>query len=297
MTKPLLAALLAASALAPAGLAESAAPPAQSMAGQTLKLEELVAKVTVTVAPGATAMTVTIKGDKDLVARITTRQDGDTAVIAMDRSGMDDWDGWNYDKAKSVTIDVVVPARTSVDFEDFIGEASLGDLDAKLSGSVTSADIKAGRLSEVELDVTGSGDIALGDIAGALSFELAGSGSLNAMSAKAVSVDVAGSGAVEIGAVGGDLSVDIAGSGEVGIGSIDSKTDVSIAGSGEVSIKAGRAHALTVDASGSGDFRFGGTAVNPEIDVSGSGSVCIGAVEGSLKASGADIVIDPAACA
>jgi hypothetical protein len=284
--------LLAATTLSGIAAAETMTPPPLTMSGTALALNDLVADVTYKQVPGASAITVTLSGDRELVELVRTRQDGNTAIVEMEsRSG-----SWNRDDQKRLQITIYAPLGTAVSFEDYVGKAELGDLDAPLSGSITAGIVIAGKVTSASLIIDGSGDVTLGAIRDALNFDVSGAGSLKAASAATTGIEISGSGDASVGAVTGDLTLDVSGSGAITVGSIDSKTEVSISGSGDVVIGSGRAHSLSVESSGSGAFRFGGIAVNPVIDVAGSGDICLGGIEGSLKAEGADVTIDPVAC-
>ena len=295
MTLRRLSLAFAASVAAAAVLPALAAPQSQTLQGRSLRLENLMfADITVNVVPGTQGMQVSLDGKPEAVARTSFRQDGDTAVVHMDELNSYNWDiSQGYD----ITLVVTVAPGTPLALSGFGGKAAIGDLNAPLAiESSGSGEIRAGRVTAASVEASGSADVELAGVDGALSFDTSGSGSLKAGSVGATSISVTGSGDVQLGAVVGGLAIDISGSSDIVIGSIDSATSIETSGSGDVRIGGGRASSFEVSTSGSGDIRFAGTAVNPQISTSGSGDVCIDTIEGSLDSSGADVTIGKGRC-
>jgi hypothetical protein len=151
-----------------------------------------------------------VKGDPDFIAHIRVK-DG---LVALDCNG-------NFHFGKDDRIDVTLPGRRT--FKSF---ALLGTGDVQLDGlsqpevKLTVAgegDIRAnGKTENLKVDVRGSGDLKLGDLA-----------------AKAVDVDIKGSGKVEV-APQDSLNVDLAGSGTIYLRSEPKKIETSIHGSGNI---------------------------------------------------------------
>ena len=151
-----------------------------------------------------------VKGDPDFVAHIRVK-DG---LVSLDCNG-------NFHFSKDDRIDVTLPGRRT--FKSF---ALLGTGDVQLSGlsqpdvklSIAGAgDIRAdGKTDNLEVDVRGSGNLKLGDLA-----------------AKNVDVDIKGSGKAEV-APQDSLNVDLAGSGTIYLRSEPKKIETSIHGSGNI---------------------------------------------------------------
>jgi len=172
-----------------------------------------------------------------------------------------------------------------------------------------------GRASSLQLSNTGCGDWTVGNVAGELKVNLAGSGDTRAGSAGVARIHLAGSGDVTLGGVGGDLTVKIAGSGDVTAGSVGGGLSVSTggsgdtevasvagavttstAGSGDVLIRRGRASALNVSTAGSGDVLFGGVAGSVNAKIAGSGDVRVSQVTGAISKSvvgSGEVVVGP----
>lgn len=119
------------------------------------------------------------------------------------------------------------------------------------SGSITGKSLF--EPEQIDIEVAGSGDIAL------------------EVNAKSVDVDIAGSGSITLRGTTADVQVDIAGSGDVhGFDLSAANGDVDIAGSGNVELTV--IEKLDAEIAGSGDVRYKG---RPQVksDVAGSGSV------------------------
>lgn len=176
-------------------------------------------------------------------------------------------------------------------------------MDAKVgaSGAVFGS---VGRTDKLELSNAGCGDWTIGNVAGEMKINLAGSGDVKAGTSGTARINIAGSGDAEMGAVRGDLSIQIAGSGDVAAGavggalstktggsgdvevaSVNGQVSTSTAGSGDVQIRGGRATALAVSTAGSGDVLFGGVADSVSAKIAGSGDVRVGKVNGSIAKS------------
>lgn len=112
------------------------------------------------------------------------------------------------------------------------------------------------RLGDVNLSISGSGNIEI------------------AMHAKGVKASISGSGNIELSGSADELSINIAGSGDAKCGSCNVKeSSISIAGSGSCWVDASQT--LTVKIAGSGDVYYKG---NPQIEskIAGSGKVVKG---------------------
>lgn len=273
-------------------LAASAAPQTQTLAGSSLRLEDLSsADVTVSVVPGAQGIQVTLDGKDEAIARTAMTTEGNDAVVRMaPRSTHVSSSGYD------IRLTVTVAPGTPLAINGFVGRAVIGDLDAPLALEATAGEIRTGRLTTASLESSGSMDVEIASVEGALAFSASGSGSLKTGAVGVTAISIDGSGSAEIASVVGGLDIEISGSGDVSIGSIDAPTQIDIAGSGSVEIKSGRATAFDVSSSGSGEVRFGGTAVNPQISTAGSGDVCIDTVEGALQSSGANLRTGKGAC-
>jgi hypothetical protein len=158
--------------------------------------------------------------------------------------------------------------------------------------------VRAGDIGGAAIEVSGCGDIVIGNIKNSLELSGSGSGDFVARDiGKDALVDISGSGDIKLGRVGNNLQLNISGSGDSETGDINGRANVQISGSGDVEI--GSAKDLQLDASGSGDIKvnggkgalnarlsgsgdieYRGTAVNPVVKSNGSGEVKINNISG-----------------
>lgn len=266
----------------------------QNFAAHRLQIDALIAHLTVNVQDGATGINVAVDGTQDMVQKLRMSASGDTLVLSMEGSGDDWWgDMWDWTSVSSddLQVTVTVAPGTPVKVENFIGDATIGDIKAEVEFNSTGGDTTIGEVTEAELAIAGSGDISLARATGKVEASIAGSGSITTGDTGAASVEIAGGGDVIMGVISGGLEIDVAGSGEVNVKSVNGEVDIDVAGSGDVRIESGNANPFRVDIAGSGDVRFGGTAHNPNVSVMGSGDVWIAAYTGTLSSDGADIKI------
>lgn len=273
--------------------------PTKSFNAGSLRVEDIVGSVRVNVQDGP--MKVDVSGSRPLVAGLTVKQDGGQLVISgneVDSFDVWDWKKWfdfshiNDDRNGKLFIKVTVPKGTSVRVEDLVGDATIGDTYGPLRLETTAGDSTVGRTSMARISMAGSGKTTVGDVAGELRMEIAGSGRITAHNAGNVKADIAGSGDAVVAAIASGLSVDIAGSGDFTAQKVNGPVKIDIAGSGNVKINDGYADPLHVDIIGAGDLYFGGMAVDPRISAMGSGNVRIKSYKGSLKNDGmADVQI------
>lgn len=159
-----------------------------------------------------------------------------------------------------------------------------GALEIKIHGS---GDFKAGDAGALSAAIHGSGDVEIGNIASAVTASIHGSGDITIGDIRgAVSVSVHGSGDVETAHVDGGADLSTMGSGDLMLASVSGETRVNINGSGDIEIDGGRAEKLFVRINGSGDFQMAGSASNPDIAVHGSGSAYIAEHDGPVRVSG-----------
>ncbi|MEM9170679.1 MAG: DUF2807 domain-containing protein [Pseudomonadota bacterium] len=168
------------------------------------------------------------------------------------------------------------------------GELALGVIDGtalvRIKGS---GDFSAEFAKKADLSVAGSGDIALGPIAGDASINISGSGDIDVGDVTGVlSVSIGGSGDVSIENAAKGASLSIAGSGDVSLASVNGPTNVNIAGSGDIDIDDGIAEDLSVSIAGAGDFAHGGASTNLNASILGGGSVSVRENKGALVTSG-----------
>lgn len=140
-----------------------------------------------------------------------------------------------------------------------------------------------GKTASLELSNAGCGDWTVGNVAGKMSINVAGSGDTNAGASGEAVLRVAGSGDVQTQGVNGGLEISVAGSGDVSVASISGPLTVKIAGSGDVSIKGGKASEVNASIAGSGNVDFGGVAGSLNAKIAGSGDVHVKSVTGEVS--------------
>ncbi|QJE72244.1 hypothetical protein HHL28_03240 [Aerophototrophica crusticola] len=238
--------------LALAGTPALAAP--QSFTADSVRVTDIVGTVQVVVDPAARAVTADVTGQQRWVDTVRLEQSGDTLSIIQDRSSQRGRIG----KDDMVTVSVTLPPGTALELGNLVGDARVGDLDGtlRLRGS-GAADVKVGRVAGVDLDLSGAGDVTLGEVRGPLRGSLSGAGS------------------VEAGPVRGELSLDVSGFGDVDVDAVHGPVKVRLSGVGDVHIKGGHTPLLDANASGVGSIRFDGSADDYRVDHSGIGSVRI----------------------
>ena len=165
------------------------------------------------------------------------------------------------DDLPQVTVHVPMDARVSA------GEAVWGAV---------------GRANSLELRDSGCGDWTAAPVSGPLNVGVSGSGDVRAAGAGWAEVHVSGSGDVGLGEVRGALTASISGSGDITAASINGPLDARISGSGDVRVKGGQATTMRVHIAGSGDVTMKGPAQSLDASIAGSGDVNVGAVSGSV---------------
>ncbi|HYC04290.1 MAG TPA: DUF2807 domain-containing protein [Azospirillaceae bacterium] len=227
----------------------------QEFDARGVSVEGVIGRVTVAVAPKGSRVSVAVSGKEEPLSRISVRLKDGKVEIEQGSPGYnrtirkEDW----------VEVQVTVPEGASLGVADFIGEATVGDLQGDLAvADLTSGTLKVGRVASAAIEINGSGEVTLGDVA------------------RGLAVDISGSGDVEAGRTGGDVAISIDGSGDVTVGSVQGPVTAAINGSGDILVKDGTADPLTVSVSGSGNFTLQGTATSQTISQSGSGKVRIG---------------------
>jgi hypothetical protein len=148
------------------------------------------------------------------------------------------------------------------------GRSAIGDvaglLELEFAGS---GRIEAGNAGRLELSLPGSGDIDLGDVSGG------------------AEIGVYGSGNVNMDALAGDLDATIGGSGAVRIarGQIG-QAEIQIGGSGSVTLGEGAVEAANVQIGGAGDVRFPGPVGRLDVELGGAGNVSVDGEVGDVSA-------------
>lgn len=172
-------------------------------------------------------------------------------------------------------------------------------VDIDRSGAGTT---EIGPAQALDLDFSGCGAVAAGDVAGNLEVDLAGSGTIRTGAARSLDVDLAGSGELTTGAIAETAEIDVAGSGAVTIAGLTGDLNADAAGSGSLTVQGGEVRTAEVDLAGSavvtiaapvrtlnvsivgsGGVEVTNTVGDLEADIAGSGSVSVQAVTGTVQ--------------
>jgi hypothetical protein len=275
--------------------------PTRSFSANSVKLEDIVGKLTVDVRNGG-PISVDVAGVKERVKGISIDQEDGQVVIdgsnANESGSVWNWRDWfNFSTTyesnpDNLTVRVTVPKGARVDVDDLVGDATIGDTEGELHFEAAATKARIGRVGPAHVSLGGAGRLDIAGVNGPLHLEVGGSGKVAVGPTQSVHADIAGAGDAQFGAIAGGLSLSIAGSGDVSAASVKGPTHVDIAGSGSVKIADGTADPLHVDIMGAGSFVFGGVAVNPHIDAIGAGSVKLKSYRGHLDTEGmADVKI------
>jgi hypothetical protein len=254
-----------------------------------LTVHDLVGNLTVGVKDGPATIQVT--GVQARVNALSFKAVGGELVVEGTGSeSVWDWRHWldfsdtNVSRS-DLTVHVTVPRGTSVNVDDLVGDAHIGDTMGPMKFSAVSTNSQIGRVQGAKIELAGSGKVVVADVGGDLSVETAGAGKIQTGNAQDVHADVAGSGSINTGAIQ-SLHLDIAGSGDFSAAKVNGPTHVDIMGSGSVNIAGGEANPLHVDIAGSGNFVLNGVAVDPHVSTVGSGNVRLKAIRGNLVNDG-----------
>jgi len=191
-----------------------------------------------------------------------------------------------HNKPSDLVVRIVVPKGTDLNVEDLIGDATIGDTMGPLRFEATATKARIGTVTSAKISMDGSGRVDIAEVKGPLDLDIAGSGKVTVGPAREVNADIAGAGDAALGPIARGIDLDIAGSGDVTAASVNGPVHIDIAGSGSVKIAGGEADPLHVDIMGSGNFTFGGVAVDPHISALGSGSVKLKSYRGKLSSEG-----------
>ena len=193
-------------------------------------------------------------------------------------------------------VTVTAPSDIELDLQIIGGKATIGDVseaDLNVSGC---GDIILGDVAdELDASINGSGDIQAGDVGG-LEAAIRGSGDIFVGQVDgAADMSIAGSGDIATGRVGGSIEAGIAGSGDIRSSGGTDELDVGIRGSGDVRIQDASFETADLSVAGSGDIRVGGTVGDLDIAIAGSGDIMVDKATGEVDVSrvgSGDIVVD-----
>ena len=158
-------------------------------------------------------------------------------------------------------------ARTPMNVNINAGDAVFGDV---------------GRSDSLDLTSRGCGGWTVGNVAGRMRINQAGSGDTRAGAAGEADLSVAGPGDINLQAVRGGVTAVSSGSGNIAVASLQGPFNARIAGSGDVRVKSGAASDVNASIAGSGGVGFGGVARALRASIAGSGDVTVARVDGPV---------------
>jgi len=218
---------------------------------------------------------VELEGDKETLEKIETTVEGGKLIIGLkDENNWFSWKDWDNDEITAyVTIKVVEGLYVSGS-GDLIAQTKItsGNMDMKVSGSGNmTLEIEAG---DLRANVSGSGDLNLKGKLNSLDSDISGSGKISFDGAITGSADVGISGSGKFSASGSanEIKTNISGSGKVlAADLVVDKCDVRISGSGDVEINV--KSSLDANISGSGTISYKGNPSQVNSHASGSGRI------------------------
>jgi len=217
---------------------------------------------------------VELEGSKEILEKIETTVSGGRLSIGREN---DNWKMWNWDNDDKIVVYVTVKDLEGVSVSgsgDLIGESNFktNDLDLNVSGSGSLA-IEA-NTNALEANVSGSGHIDFKGSCSDLDSKVSGSGKVNIQlsSANRVVVGVSGSGKIIANGNAKEIRANISGSGEVLAADLQVEAcEIRISGSGDVEVNV--KNSLDATISGSGSVSYKGNPAQVNSHSSGSGKV------------------------
>ncbi|MEO0400590.1 MAG: DUF2807 domain-containing protein [Pseudomonadota bacterium] len=199
-------------------------------------------------------------------------------------------DGPDAALSKYPVIEISMPRVGEATFDDVRMKLAMGSLDGTLTMDACYVYGEIGDTEEAYVGVVSGSVLTMGDVKATLEVDVSGNAGVRIANASAVDVDISGSGDVVLGQIDGMLDASIAGSGRVQAGKVTGPMTVRIAGSGGVAVAGGRVDPLKAIIEGSGVVIFDGTASSTDLRLSRSAEVRLGNVRGRLGRVGAGAV-------
>jgi Putative auto-transporter adhesin, head GIN domain len=221
------------------------------------------------------ANSVELEGDKESLEKIEAKVEGGRLVIGLrDEDKWFNWRDWNNDKVTAYVTIKDVEGLSVSGSGDLIAQTKLigSNMDLKVSGAGNlTAELEAG---EVDADVSGSGDLNLRGKVKGLESDISGSGKISFDGLIAGSADVSISGAGKFMASGSasELKTNISGSGKILASELAvDKCSVKISGSGDVEVNV--KSSIDANISGSGTVSYKGNPSQINSHTSGAGRI------------------------
>lgn len=140
------------------------------------------------------------------------------------------------DEPIELVMRATVPAGTMVHLERLVGRTEIGDTEADVVLNCANCEATLGTIAALDLNISGTGEVAVDRIERALVTEISGGGRVDIADGgvENARVNIVGSGEVDFAGHAVDASVSIVGSGHVRIRDVDNPIQSSVIGSGDV---------------------------------------------------------------
>ena len=267
-------------------LAAAAALPAMAFAAApTVRVDHAAARVVV-IPENRGDISVTINQGRAGLHPLEIRHDGGVIVVdgGMEPRilGMNwGWNGLNC-RGSGEHTRVFIPGKGEVAVNELPVVTIHTPMDAHVGGSGAVFG-EVGPTASLDLANSGCGDWRVADVRGPLGIALSGSGDVHGAAAGETHIRISGSGDVFMGPVNGALETRTSGSGDIRALSVHGPISTAIAGSGDVLVEGGDASQVGVRIAGSGDFKFRGVAGSVSASIAGSGDVDIARATGPIS--------------
>jgi hypothetical protein len=137
-------------------------------------------------------------------------------------------------------VTVKVPVGTPISVSGGVGNTHIGDVNGPLTVHVSaSGDVVAGRMTDVNLHVQGSGDIRVAEVNGSAVAQVQGSGdiTIEGGNISTLSASVMGSGDVTVDGLAQRASLSVMGSGDIRVAHVLERPSKSVMGSGDIRVR------------------------------------------------------------
>ncbi|MBC6980615.1 hypothetical protein [Caulobacter sp. 17J80-11] len=259
----------------------AAGAPAASAATQTVRLEDLAARVVV-MPEARSDVKVEIRPGASDIAAPRLFWEGGRAVV---RGTLDDGDLKNCRKSGKDfdTGNIVLHGRRNVAVKDLpvVVLHTPQDVVIEADGAVVG---EVGAARSVTLSHERCGAWKFADVSGRLDLDIEGVADIYATRAGAAIVKLEGMGDVHLVSVGA-FTADLEGMADITVDRVNGPVDVSLEGMGDVRIKSGNATTFKAALEGMGDVQFDGVAASLDASADGMGTIRVAQVTGAKRTS------------
>lgn len=148
-------------------------------------------------------------------------------------------DNQAVDMSRTIQVVVEVPIGTTVKVGKLIGLANIGDINGDLEVKISGiTEIQAGMIKNLQVKISGSGNVIVQQVNGIVSARINGSGNIaiNSGYSTSFTTTVSGSGNVNFGGVAEKADMSVSGSGDIYLGECLTTPIKSKSGSGHISV-------------------------------------------------------------